>query len=177
MEFVLAAPYAAVRRRQSRTVRPMSQPAKGRPMPRIVDAGTQLTEEELVAFEIRCGSRLPRPYRAFARENNGGSPEPDGFAFADGSPGSCVHYFFPISGGTKTDRLDYILQLFAGRVPPNYLPIARDPGGNLILIELGRGGVFFWDHEREADVGDDPTEENIIPIAASFDDFLAGLHA
>jgi len=65
----------------------------------------------------------------------------------------------------------------ASQIPPELLPIAPDPGGNLIC--LGIAGdvvdkVYFWDHEREGH----PTDwSNIDLIADSFDAFFARLEA
>jgi hypothetical protein len=44
---------------------------------------------------------------------------------------------------------------YAGRLPSSYLPIATDPGGNLLVAACGSGEIFAWDHEyRELSPGD-----------------------
>ena len=55
-------------------------------------------------------------------------------------------------------------------MPESMFPIADDAGGNLILISLVDGAVYFWDHEVNDGV-DDPGEK----VSASFKDFLAHL--
>ena len=64
-------------------------------------------------------------------------------------------------------------------MPQGYLPIGCDPGGNQIcLVVKGQnyGQVFFWDHEFEADDGNEPTDDNLTFIAPDFDAFLKSLH-
>lgn len=64
----------------------------------------------------------------------------------------------------------------SGRLPPDTMPIARDPFGNLVLLGLhGKccGNVYFWDHEREPD--GQPDRSNVELVADSFDRFLRGL--
>ena len=58
------------------------------------------------------------------------------------------------------------------------IPIADDPGGNAICLGMSgneRGKVYFWDHEMEADEGDEPTFENVYLVAESFASFLKSL--
>lgn len=65
------------------------------------------------------------------------------------------------------------------RVPAGFLPIARDPGGNLICLALegeNANKVFFWDHENEYEEGEEVGYKNTNLIASSFEEFLASLH-
>jgi hypothetical protein len=57
-----------------------------------------------------------------------------------------------------------------GRIPPSMLPIADDSFGNLILISLINGAVYFWNHEI-SDGTDDPGDQ----ISSSFMDFVEHL--
>jgi hypothetical protein len=44
---------------------------------------------------------------------------------------------------------------YQGQLPASYLPIATDPGGNLLVCACGSGAVFAWDHEhRELSAAD-----------------------
>src|SRR5262249_34028764 len=39
---------------------------------------------------------------------------------------------------------------YRGRIPEHAIPVASDPGGNLLVLSLGgddRGQVYSWDHE------------------------------
>ena len=56
------------------------------------------------------------------------------------------------------------------------MPIARDPGGNQILLAFAgpnEGKVYFWDHEEEPAM---PNYSNCHLIADSFREFIEGLH-
>jgi hypothetical protein len=36
--------------------------------------------------------------------------------------------------------------------------------------------ILYWDHEEEADEGEEPTYDNVYLIANSFTDFINGLY-
>ena len=89
-----------------------------------------------------------------------------------------VKAFLGFNTPEETLNLDYALETFRDRIPARMFPIARDPGGSLIL--LAKSGpdackVYFWDHEREADDGEPPTGRNLSLIADSLDAFLENL--
>lgn len=145
----------------------------------IHESEAPATERQLAEVEKKIGRRLPPDYRAFLLEHNGGYPEPDGFpipglgAGADGM----VDRFLAVYEGDEDNLLEYV-ETYRGRVPEGFLPVAHDPGGNLICLALAgaeAGRVFFWDHEEEAEEGEPPTRENVYEIAASFTEFLNGL--
>lgn len=146
----------------------------------IEEQGPPASTTDAERLERLIGAALPPAYREFVLANNGGYPVPDTFRFADGRPGSAVHQFFALRGKQASNRLSYAVEVFAERVPPGLLPIARDPFGNLICLGvLGSdysGEVWFWDHEREADEGEPARTDNLTKIADSFSDFLDGLH-
>jgi hypothetical protein len=144
---------------------------------------TPLTEEEIDRTEKRIGRRIPPAYRKFLLEYNGGSPDPSDFTMATSPHGKTelgtIKSFLGIGTDKATLNLDYILETFEGRLPADLFPIARDPGGN--LIALGTEGsktdkVYFWDHEREADEGNPPTNRNLYLVSESFDQFIGSLH-
>jgi hypothetical protein len=124
------------------------------------------------------GDRLPDPYRRFLLTHNGGTPDPAGFVYADESgpyTDSEVARFMGI-GDTNYD-LEEWSEIYRGRMPEELLPIAVDPGGNVICLAIAganRGAVYFWDHEAESDP---PTWSNVHRLADSFDAFLANLQA
>jgi hypothetical protein len=70
------------------------------------------------------------------------------------------------------------LDIYAERVPDWLLPVASDALGNLFAVSLrdqDRGSVWFWDHEREADEDEPPTETNLRRKAADWRTFLESL--
>ncbi|RCV85961.1 SMI1/KNR4 family protein [Billgrantia montanilacus] len=137
---------------------------------------------DIEMLEKKLCAELPKEYREFLKENNGGVPVPGFFDFFDKNKGaedtSDVNRFLSV-GVKQYGSIEKYLEVYSGRVPAEYLPIAHDSGGNLILIKLlGSvvGGVFFWDHEYEADIGVGPGEANIYYISKNFDEFLNGLY-
>jgi hypothetical protein len=65
-------------------------------------------------------------------------------------------------------------------VPAGFLPLAVDPGGNLICLVISgtnTGKVYFWDHEEEVEEGQQPGYSNVYLIANSFNEFLNSLTA
>jgi hypothetical protein len=62
---------------------------------------------------------------------------------------------------------------FEDRLPADLLPVAQDPGGNLICIGVNgprAGHVLFWDHNGSRSGRSD--DESVYPVAASWSEFL-----
>jgi hypothetical protein len=144
--------------------------------------------DALGAFEADIGQRLPDDYRRFLVMCNGGyvggrlwftGPNPEG---RDTDAG--VHHI----GGFRQENyfsLASARDCYQGsdqRIPKALLWIMDDPFGNAICLGLTgkhRGRVYFWDHECEPDPddwdGQVETAGNILLLANSFTDFVAGL--
>jgi len=140
-----------------------------------------LSEARLVQVEEKIGIRLPEQYRRFLLKYNGGQPIPASFHYkTEAGPysGSMVDWFLAIYDG-EYNNFESWFELCKGeqpRVPANLVPIAHDPGGNLICISVSgsdQGAVYFWDHENEAE--DEPDYRNVHLIDDTFDEFLAHL--
>jgi hypothetical protein len=90
-----------------------------------------------------------------------------------------VRYFLSISDNYGIS-LSHKFEIYteANRVPVNTLPIAVDPGGNLVLIAVSgpeTGKVYFWDHEVEGLEEDSASHRHLHLVAESFSEFLAKL--
>lgn len=137
-----------------------------------------ITEADLGRVETRLGISLPVPYRRFLLQHNGGRPNPAAFRFAPGAYGdSAVNMFFPINPDEYYDLLNQA-EVYRNRVPSHILPIADDPGGNLVCIAASgpdAGKIYFWDHEREVEDGEVPAARNLSLVAPSFDRFVDAL--
>ncbi|MGL4231778.1 MAG: SMI1/KNR4 family protein [Casimicrobium sp.] len=135
-------------------------------------------DKAIDVFEQQLGVTLPETYRAKLASLTATRPSPAVFDIPN-QGFSSVDYFFPLLSKDKTETLQHKLRLYKNRIPSDYLPIARDPGGNLVLLCLkgnARGSVFFWDHELESDEEDAETyRENLICLAKSFDAFFHDL--
>lgn len=139
----------------------------------------QLTERDIARVEMRLGISLPLQYREFLRSHNGGRPKPDAFPIADNASDDhgLVDYFLCIKDDDVYNLADWVTD-FQNRVPPDLLPIAVDPGGNLICLAIAgqnTGKVYFWDHENEVTEGETPRYDNVYFVTNSFKDFVDSL--
>lgn len=146
-------------------------------MTKIHDSKGTVSEQQLMNLERELGMEIPVEYRKFLRDYNGGYPQPDGFDFADGSDGSSIDRFLGISDSKNEDIIEYFNN-YKSRIPDGYFPIAKDPGGNLILVKEDSPGseVYFWDHENEAEDGASPGMNNMHLISLFFNDFINNLY-
>lgn len=129
------------------------------------------TEEDVLDLERRLGRELPREYRGFLLQHNGGKPHSRVFDMPMLNDVDEIGYLYGINVSQYYD-LSYMLEIYQGRIPDTLLPVADDPGGNQICISLGKddlGAIYFWDHELEFE-GSAATR-----IADSFDAFVGSL--
>lgn len=127
----------------------------------IQDSGKQLSHDDIAKFEKELGVSLPEDYKEFMLKNNGGMSELDwGFDFfdvaAEAESSSMIQEFLVIYDEEtyEDDDLKKIYRILRenGEIPPNILPIADDPSGNLICMSVAEenyGRIFFCDHELE----------------------------
>ena len=145
----------------------------------IVNSKEQLTTGVITNTEESIGAPLPSEYRSFLLRNNGGRPKPPGFSFTRHGrvePGM-VGDFYAIHDGAAVNLLK-TLQTFRSRIPPGFLPIADDPGGNQLLIGLGgdhQGKVYYWIHDMDDEIEDETDVRNLGLIENSFQEFLNSL--
>lgn len=144
-------------------------------MIQIIKPNAEINKELLADFEKQIKANLPADYKQFLLLNNGGQPDKTEFT-AKKYGKSILQSFFGFNTPYKSDNFDYILSTFKDRVPHDFLPIARDMLGNLILIGIGKkyeGKVYFWWHENEGEKK--AWLKNIYSISNSFNDFLESL--
>src|SRR5262245_36479259 len=89
---------------------------------------------QIEEFERRNGVVLPESYQAFLLRTNGGEPTPDRLVV----PGwhgrsTCVSRFLALGEGGSHD-LEKTLRGAEDYVPPGFVPIAEDSGGNMLLV-------------------------------------------
>lgn len=139
-------------------------------------------EKDLLEAEQHIGTRLPAAYRRHLAKNNGGHPAPD-LVVIQGRSGrqlSSDIAWFLNCGPYPHENLLQFFDTYRDRIPPNMLPIARNSGGSLFLMELGDeedGAIYFWDRNDEADDGELPTTDNLYWLAPDFDAFLSCIRA
>lgn len=144
----------------------------------ITESRPPITEKEIQEVEKSLNVEFPAGYRRFLLAHNGGRPEPEVFLIPNNwLPGrrSMVDWFYSIE---PTDEYNYIVRVakvFEDRMPPEFIPVGCDPGGNQICLVVSgekRGQIYFWDHESEMDESEPPTYDNLYLIADSIDDLL-----
>jgi len=143
----------------------------------FVDVGKSLTEKRLVQVEALAGCPCPPDYRRFLLQFNGGKPSPAKFSIPEYDYDVTVDLFFHVDAAHRSCDLCYCLREFDGDMPERFVPIGRNPGGNILLMDLsedGKSPIFYWDvsnfHPSSSDEG------NTYQIADSFSDLLDRLH-
>jgi cell wall assembly regulator SMI1 len=140
---------------------------------------TQIEEAEKF-----IGLNFPNEYKEHLLQNNGGQCAPNIFKFNENGrwTESCVDWFLAIHDGEYDNLKEYVrtYKVDEKRLPIHILPIAHDPGGNLICISCGKqdeGQIYFWNHEQEVDynLSEDTDYTNLYFVAKSFNEFIAGL--
>jgi hypothetical protein len=142
---------------------------------------------EVESFEAEIGTALPDDYRQFLLRSNGGrldwyrfdGPTPDGKTWPV--------VISDVSGLREESDLSLraARRCYQGselRIPHPLLWIMGDPGGNGICLGLTgpyRGRVYFWIHDEQPAPdewdGEIETAGNVILLANSFTDFVAGI--
>jgi hypothetical protein len=129
------------------------------------------TPPELIQrLEQRAGRSLPPAYRDFLAKHDGGRLD------SNADAADVIFSLGPVE--VETSSIWNNLDNYSGRVPTWLLPVASDEYGSLFAISLRDkdfGSVWFWDHEREADEDEPPTEENLSYRAQDWQAFLDSL--
>jgi hypothetical protein len=129
---------------------------------------------ELEDFEKVNNIKLPKDYRAFLLEFNGGKPMPN----VNPDTTRMVSYILGMHNDKYDESIYRVIEAYAGRLPFDSFPIARDPFGNLYLMSFNNeqhGFIYFWYHECESPVPDGNYVKNCHFVACSFTQFLEGL--
>jgi cell wall assembly regulator SMI1 len=129
-----------------------------------------ISANEISEFEKHYDVNLPEDYKRFLLRNNGGRPVPDFFTVWDDGDGVSVSWFCSVKYGD--DRLDLTLDMLwlaEQVVPRTLLPVANDPGGDLICISLDEkeyGKVYMWFGS---------TDSEPVLLASSFTELITSL--
>lgn len=144
------------------------------------------TLEQIREAEKTIGVELPEEYKQYLLSHKGGHPDPDGFRvqwngqdWAEGNEINSVAWMLAPYDGEDENFLDYY-ETHKGRIPDDTVPIARDPGSNLILLGTSgpnKGKVFFWQRDYEAEPGQGEVADysNVGFVANSFNEFINSL--
>lgn len=122
-----------------------------------LDTAARLPDDiELDRLQMQIGCTLPTDYRYFLTSHGPGGlgvagsvPLPDHSALGARFD---VDILYGVGARDDWDPFSLLQSTYGGVIPDGYLPIANDPGGNLLLLQCGTGAIFAWDHEhRELD--------------------------
>lgn len=143
-----------------------------------------LSLAQIEEVERFVGLNFPAEYKAHLLKYNGGRCSPNAFKFNECGKisESCVDWFLAIHEGdydSLTKEIEMV-KIEEKRMPSHILPIAHDPGGNLICISCGisdYGKIYFWDHENEVnyETSNDDDYSNLFLISETLDEFLNSL--
>lgn len=158
-----------------------------RPLIRIEESRTPLTNARLAALEKKLGISLPAQYRQFLLKHNGGHPNRACFHYKHlrgPYTDSEVTQFLAVTR-SRTYNFEQLFQLLKVQnkwLPDNLVPIADDAFGNSVCISVAgddRGAIYFREAELvhvDFDNLDEPDIwDGIFLIADTFDEFLRGL--
>lgn len=108
-----------------------------------------ISGQDIMKLESLIGLQLPEDYKAFLLKYNGGVPELNLFHFKMGNTENTtdIQYFFGISKDTY--NIQDIFFTFKRRLPQNKIAVARDSGGNLLVIDVISSQTFLFDHETD----------------------------
>jgi hypothetical protein len=139
------------------------------------NSNRKLTKEEVEQFEKNNNIKLTEKYKNFLLRWNGGSPEPCLFDISKEQGASVLNEFNGIDA--EYNDLEEVIDIYEFRLPEGFIPIADDPGGNVICLGTKApygDHIYFWDHEQESDTPDDMS--NMYFLASDIDEFLNMLY-
>jgi cell wall assembly regulator SMI1 len=122
--------------------------------------------EEIQAFELQFGIKLPLAMKSFLLYSNGGRPVNNIQPILQ----TDIHWILGLNESPNWASLQGQINLFSDKLPPNTIPIAGDSSGNLFLIQLEgehSGRIGFWPLDEGTHI--------VTPIANDFEEFLNSL--
>ncbi|MBC1359129.1 SMI1/KNR4 family protein [Listeria booriae] len=131
----------------------------------------KIKEDDIQKFESINGFVLPKAYRLFLLENNGGETEPSTFFISENEGISVLNSFFGL--GDIYENLQDFVEIYDERLPDGFIPIGNDPAGNVICVSINESSsdnIYFWDHEQEIE---NPNEmSNVFFLANDIEAFI-----
>lgn len=137
-------------------------------------------EEDFVSFEKLIGIKLPKDFKDFILETNGGIPTPDCFSVYDGEETweTNIYFFGLYKELYELYSLPYNYNEYRGMILNNLIPIGNDYSGNLICIDINKnnfGKIYFSHHDYFSYNDEKPTNFGTYFIANSFAEFFSSL--
>lgn len=127
------------------------------------------TADTLRQLATRAGITLPEAFITFSAEHGAGAFEQrvgvDLPADCPLGPAFIVDILYAAGAPEDWDALALRDDTYDGRLPLTALPIATDPGGNLLLLAPEDGAIYAWDHEH-LDLDDTALDRMVADLAA-----------
>jgi len=145
----------------------------------VIDSEKNITKSDIYLLEAKLGINLPIEYKDFLLLHNGGRPEKDHYGFVENDNGSVLDWFFAIYKGDNCINLLKEFLRHENRIPKEFIPIARDPGSNIVCLGVNGseyGKVYFWEFDQAVPYGEEPNFDNMYLLANNFTDFINGLY-
>jgi hypothetical protein len=142
-------------------------------MSEIVRIHDKVSLEQIENFEKTNNIELPKLYKNFLLEYNGGRVEPNVFKISSDEGESVVNVFYGI--GNMKNNLEKKFEFFEEILEIGFIPIARDSGGNQVCLgirEEFNDQIFFWMHDEEYEEAMD----NMHYLAKNIKEFIDGLY-
>ena len=135
-----------------------------------------LTKADIAEVETRLGLSFPESFTRHYLKHNGGIPSKTYFYSEESDTEIEIQIFAPIQYKySEYDRLNTVEELYIlferrSEMMSDYLPFAKDYGGNPICVNVKTGEVYIvW-----MDLGE-ITQRCFRYLAKNFDEFLDGL--
>lgn len=129
--------------------------------------GPKISAIEISSFEKEYIFTLPKDYKRYLLENNGG--DPNKVYYLENNADLVVNFFYSL--GSQKFSLEQAIDDMKYDDPvvaKDFIPIGEDAFGNVLCLSVNEktyGNVFSWDHE----------ERGVRFISASFSNLLEGL--
>lgn len=122
---------------------------------------------------------MPRSYRRFLLQHNGGVPDPGMFpipGFAN-NPSGHIQVFFGIDAQRETEDIEQVLGFYSDVFPSGLVPIACTDGSDLVCLDnrSPESPIVFWNCRPSWGNGI-WSEADLYPSANNFESFLQSLH-
>lgn len=144
--------------------------------PVLQDPYLPINGDDLSQLEHEIGARLPEDYRSFLLRSNGGNfPFDVIILLRDPRCYASVRHLHGVHTGEVYDVGD-TYETLRFTLPPGFLPIGDDAGGNQICIVVAErdvGSIWWVDHEIQP--GDGWPPKNAQRLADSFNQFMDAL--
>jgi hypothetical protein len=137
---------------------------------KLVKKGKAITLGSLQELERLFSGELPADFKNFLTDSNGGKPETNEFYVPALKLSSGVNHF--LSAEEILAKKESMKERFLDEA----WPIAYAEGGNYVCLVSGKNaGVYYWEHENEAEEGFPATVKNMSKVADTFSDFFNSL--